>query len=210
MPAPRAVLFDIGGVCLTNGWDHGSRREAARRFSLDYDELERRHDALYAEFERGELALDTYLSHVVFHRERPFSRDDFIEFMHGQSRPNEAMLELVRGIRERGALRLATLNNESRELNEYRIARFHLDRLFEAFFTSCYLGVRKPSERIFRIALDILGLQPDEALFVDDREENIVAAELVGLKTVLAEDVSSVARGLRGWGVEGVSEPDTS
>jgi len=202
MSAPRAILLDVGGVCLTNGWDHGSRRRAAERFSLDYDELERRHDALYAEFERGELGLDAYLDHAVFWRDRPFSRDDFTEFMRAQSRPHEDVLALVGRLRDRGGARLATLNNESRELNEFRIRRFGLDRLFEAFFSSCYLGVRKPSERIYRVALDVLGLDPDQVVFVDDRKENLVAARMVGLRTVLADGAPSVARGLREAGVE--------
>jgi putative hydrolase of the HAD superfamily len=200
--APLAVFFDLGGVCLTNGWDHAARREAARRFDLDYDELERRHDALYAEFERGELELAAYLDHTIFYRDRPFSRDDFETFMWDWSRPYPATLELVARLRDAGAVRLATLNNESRELNEYRIRRFGLDRLFEVFFSSCYLGIRKPAERIFRIALDIVGLAPERVVFVDDRDENVFVARELGLKTVLADGAPSIAEGLRDAGVE--------
>ena len=202
MTPPRAILFDVGGVCLTNGWDHDARRAAAERFSLDYDALERRHDALYAEFERGEVDLDAYLDQAVFDRERPFSRGAFVDFMFSRSRPHRDMLALVERLRDAGAHRLATLNNESRELNEFRIRSFGLDAMFEAFFSSCYLGVRKPAERIFRIALDILGLEPAEALFVDDRRENVAAARMVGLRAVLAQGAASVARGLREEGVD--------
>jgi len=202
MPASRALLFDVGGVCLTNGWDHDGRRAAAEHFGLDYDRLERRHDALYAEFERGEVGLDAYLTQAVFYRDRPFSRDEFVTFMHARSRPHPDMLALVERLRDAGSHRLATLNNESREINEYRIRSFGLDRLFEAFFSSCYLGVRKPAERIFRTALEILGVGPEEAVFVDDREENVAAARMVGLHGVLAEGAASVARGLREAGVD--------
>ncbi|MDP2481105.1 MAG: HAD family phosphatase [Candidatus Palauibacterales bacterium] len=202
MAYPLAVFFDVGGVCLTNGWDHAGRSAAARLFSLDYDELERRHDALYAEFERGELDLASYLDHTVFYRDRAFSRDDFEAFMRGRSKPHPAMLDLVAGLHDAGTVRLATLNNESRELNEYRIDRFGLDTLFEAFFSSCYLGVRKPAERIFHMALDIVGLDPDRVAFVDDREENVFVARQVGLRAVLADDAGAVARGLRDVGVE--------
>ncbi len=202
MTAPLAVFFDVGGVCLTNGWDHGSRRAAARHFSLDYDELERRHDALYAEFERGEIELGTYLDHTVFYRERPFSRADFERFMRGRSEPHPEVLDLVARLRDAGRVRLATLNNESRELNEFRIRRFGLDALFEAFFSSCYLGIRKPAERIFRVALDIVGLDPDRVAFVDDREENVFVARQVGLRGVLADGAASIAAGLREAGVE--------
>ena len=186
MTSPLAVFFDVGSVCLTNGWDHEGRRAAARHFSLDYDELERRHDALYAEFERGEVELASYLDHAVFYRDRPFSRDDFEAFMRGRSKPHQDVLDLVARLRDTGAVRLATLNNESREINEYRIRRFGLDALFEAFFTSCYLGVRKPAERIFHMALDIVGLDPDRVVFVDDRDENVFVARELGLRAVLA------------------------
>ncbi len=201
-PAPHAVFFDVGGVCLTNGWDHGGRREASERFQLDYDELERRHDALYAEFERGEVGLEEYLDHVVFWRERPFSRRDFTQFMRERSRPHPEMLRLVGALRDAGRVRLATLNNESRELNEYRIEHFELDRLFEDFFSSCYMGVRKPAERIFRMALDVARLEPRQVVFVDDREENLIVAGRVGLRTVLARGAESVTLGLRASGVE--------
>jgi putative hydrolase of the HAD superfamily len=202
MASPLAVFFDVGGVCLTNGWDHASRRAAAEHFSLDYDELERRHDALYAEFERGELGLAFYLDHTVFYRDRSFSRDDFEGFMRERSKPHRDVLDLVGRLRDSGGVRLATLNNESRELNEYRIRRFGLNALFEAFFSSCYLGVRKPAERIFHIALDIAGLDPDRVAFVDDREENVFVAREVGLRAVLADGAGAVARGLRDVGVE--------
>ena len=50
---------------------------------------------------------------------------------------------------------VATLNNESCELNEHRIKKFKLRELFSIFFTSCYLGVRKPDEKIYQLALGI-------------------------------------------------------
>jgi len=201
--APPTVLFlDVGGVCLTNGWDHVARREAADRFDLDFQETERRHGAMYAEFERGELELDDYLRHVVFFRDRPFSREDFVDFMRGRSRAHADVLELVRRVRDTGTVRLATINNESRMLNEYRIGRFGLDRLFEAFFSSCYLGVRKPSERIFRTALDVLDVDASEALFLDDREENVVGARTVGLRAeVLHGRADAMTEILEGAGV---------
>ena len=139
------LFFNVGGVCLTNGWDTDARLAAASHFVLDVEETEDRHQALAEGFECGELSLDAYLDHVVFHRERTFSRDAFIAFMRSRSQPHSASLSVIARLASDGRYRLATINNESREMNRYRIDTFGLGQIFSAFFSSCYLGVRKPT-----------------------------------------------------------------
>ena len=142
------IFFDVGGVCLTNGWDTGARRSAARHFSLDPEELERRHQARADALERGQLSLDAYLDDVIFRRRRSFSRDAFTSFMQAQSQPHPSVLSLIRHLASGGSYKLATINNESRELNRYRIDTFRLRDIFSAFFSSCYLtrgSTRSPS-----------------------------------------------------------------
>lgn len=123
------LFFDVGGLCLTNGWDTDARLAAASRFVLDVAETEDRHQALAEGFERGELSLDTYLDHVVFQRERTFSRDDFIAFMRSRSQTYSASLSVIARLVSDGRYRLATINNESREMNRYRIDTFGLDQI---------------------------------------------------------------------------------
>ncbi|MGE0703821.1 MAG: HAD family hydrolase [Vicinamibacterales bacterium] len=196
------IFFDVGGVCLTNGWDTGARQSAARHFSLDVEELERRHQALADALERGEQSLDGYLDRVVFHRYRSFSRDAFTRFMQEQSQPLGSALGLIRHLASAGSYTLATINNESRELNRYRIDTFRLSDIFSAFFSSCYLGVRKPDARIYEIALDVMQAEPATSLFVDDREENVEGARALGLHTIHVTDPRSLARQLLSAGVE--------
>jgi putative hydrolase of the HAD superfamily len=199
-----AVFFDIGGVCLTNGWGAGARAAAVRHFGLEDEagELEARHSQIVEAFERGELSLDEYLNRIVFHRSRPFGPDAFVQFMYAQSRADESVLRLVRTLAAAKAYRLATINNESRELNRYRIHTFGLDAIFQAFFSSCYLGVSKPSERIYTIALDVLQAEPAASLFVDDREENAAAARAVGMRAIHVTDPARLPHLLREAGVE--------
>lgn len=83
-----------------------------------------------------------------------------------------------------GRYLLCTLNNESRELNSYRAEKFGLRSRFSAFFTSSYLGVMKPSPRIYEIALEVSHRRPEEVLFVDDREQNVEAAAALGMRTL--------------------------
>jgi putative hydrolase of the HAD superfamily len=200
----ETAFFDIGGVCLTNGWDAEARTAAKRKFGLadEAGDIEARHAAVVDAFERGELSLDEYLDRVVFYRSRPFGRDAFIEFMYAQSRPNDPVLALVRNLAAAGVCRLATINNESRALNRYRIETFGLAGIFEAFFSSCYLGVSKPDPRIYAIALDVMQTDPAKSVFVDDRQANVAAAGAAGMRTIHMTDSGRLPRALLEAGVD--------
>jgi len=199
-----AIFFDIGGVCLTNGWGAAARAAAVGHFGLDADraEFEARHAAAVEAFERGALPLDEYLDRVVFYRSRPFDRDAFVRFMYAQSQPHESVLGLVRNLASARAYRLAAINNESRELNRYRIDTFGLAAVFQAFFSSCYVGVSKPDPRIYAIALDVMQANPAASLFVDDREENVAAARAAGVRSIHLTDSGRLPQELREAGID--------
>ena len=119
---PITTLFlDVGGVLLTNGWGHQSRALAAKAFDLNLDEMEDRHHLTFDTYEVGKLTLEEYLSRTVFYEERPFTPEQFREFMFAQSQPYPEMIELVRNLKAQHELKIATVNNEARELNSHRI-----------------------------------------------------------------------------------------
>jgi putative hydrolase of the HAD superfamily len=180
-----ALFWDIGGVVLSNGWDESARAEAVRRFSLDPVDFDERHRRAEGEFETGEITLETYLDRTVFFRERRFPRDQFKDFMFAQSRENKETRLLLDELTATRRYFLASLNNESEELNVYRIHKFDLARNFAAFFTSCYLRVRKPDPRIYRVVLGITHRVPEECIFIDDRPANLEPAKALGLGTIL-------------------------
>jgi putative hydrolase of the HAD superfamily len=188
VPRLSLLLWDVGGVLLSNGWDHASRASAVAHFGLDPREFERRHALAEADFETGRLDLEAYLDATVFYTPRTFTRGAFRDFMQGQSSAHPAALAAARAARDTGVYRMATLNNESRELNEYRIGTFGLRDIFHDFFSSCYTGRRKPDPRAYRHALDITQQTPEESLFLDDRPENIEAAARLGLRTLKVQD----------------------
>ena len=196
-----ALFWDVGGVLLTNGWDQEGRSAAAARFHLDLEELERRHWRVADAFETGGLDLDRYLAETVFHEPRSFTPAEFVEFMHSRSRPYESALACARSFREGGRYVLTALNNESRELNEYRVATFHLREIFPFFLSSCYTGRRKPSPDAFRFALQVTQCAPDEALLLDDRRENVDAAAQLGLRTLWVQDPERVREELATAGI---------
>lgn len=200
-----AIFWDLGGVLLSNGWDREQRAAAVERFALDADELEDRHREMAAGLETGRCTLDEYLRAVVFHAPRPFTAVQFREFMLAQSRAFPGNLEVVDALASRGRYLLATLNNESRELNEFRIARFGLQRRFACFFSSSFLGWMKPDPRIYRAALEISQRAPGETVYVDDRAQNLEPARALGMRVLHfqgADGPDALRRGLEALGVE--------
>ncbi|HXE32079.1 MAG TPA: HAD-IA family hydrolase [Terriglobales bacterium] len=201
MAARPTLFFDLGGVILTNAWDHAQRREVAARFGLDAAEFEAKHASAGPALETGALSTDAYLDATVFDRPRGFSRGAFWEAMRGCSGPLPESLSLLGELAAAGKARLATLNNEGRELNRYRIERFELARYFQAFCSSCYLGERKPGAEIYRRALGIMQAAPCDCLFVDDREENLAAPRELGMASVHFAGAAQLRQELRARGL---------
>jgi putative hydrolase of the HAD superfamily len=208
MPDVSAVFWDVGGVILSNGWDRAARAAAARKFGLDWEELQDRHELASPAFETGKITLDTYLERIVFYRKRAFTRDEFAQFMFAQSEEFPESRAVLSGVAAAGRYLLATINNEALELNEQRIKRFQLRREFKAFFSSCFVGIRKPDEGIYKIALEVTQRQPEECLFIDDRELNLECARQLRMRTIHYQDAAQLRRDLAANGVM-VAEPET-
>ncbi len=192
------ILFDIGGVLLTNGWDHRERSIVAEQFHLDRDELESRHAKSFEAWERDELKVDEYLDAVVFYEPRSFSRVEFFKAICAQSKklPDSGMC-ILEELAASDKCRIGALNNEARETHEYRVGTFGLHKYFKYMFTSCYMGIRKPDPRIYLRALGILGDKPERSLFIDDRLENVAAAAAVGMKAIHFTGADALKRDLQ-------------
>jgi putative hydrolase of the HAD superfamily len=195
------ILFDVGGVLLTNGWDHRERAAAMEHFHLDLDAFEARHPAPYREWERGAIPVEAYLDATVFYEPRSFSHEDFFAFMLTLSKPlPNGALGILGELAASHKCMMGALNNEARETNDYRLRHFGLRTLLSVALTSCYLGLRKPEPAIYLRALDILGKPPGRILFIDDRIENVAAAAAVGMKAIQFEGADSLRRALESLG----------
>jgi putative hydrolase of the HAD superfamily len=177
------VLFsDIGGVLLSNGWGHESRMAAAEKFGIDYEEMDWLHDFIFNVYEMGKISLDDYLDTVVFNYERKFSRKEFKDFMFNSTTLLPGMLPwFIDWKKKHENIKIISINNEARELNQYRINTFNLHDFFDAFVSSCEVGMRKPDPGIFQLALGIAQVKPEECLYFDDRIMLVEAAKKVGI-----------------------------
>ncbi|MBA3334229.1 MAG: HAD-IA family hydrolase [Acidobacteria bacterium] len=190
------LFFDLGGVCLTNAWDHISRELAAKQFRYDFESSEIRHKTLFEDFETGKISLDRYLDEVIFYQDREFSKNEFVEFLKTQSAAHQSSLDIVKSLAVEKKYCLSTLNNESLELNQFRIDKFGLKQYFTNFFSSCFLGLTKPHSEIYKKVLLITQTAGEQCLFIDDRENNTKAAAECGFQVLHLEKVSGLEREL--------------
>ena len=184
----KVVFMDIGGVMLTNGWDHESRAKAAEVFGFDYTEMNILHNFIYNVFEIGSISLDEYLDTVVFDKPRDFTKYQFKDFMYSQSLELPQMLSWLKSWKRKIDLPVFAISSENEELNNYRIQTFNLHELFDGFFSSCYVGYRKPDPRIFKTALEITQVKPDECIYFDDRPMLVNAAKKLGMNSMLHQN----------------------
>lgn len=177
------VLFsDIGGVLLSNGWGHESREAAAKKFGFNYEEMNILHNFIFNVYEIGKLSLDTYLDTVIFNHPRDFSRNEIKQFIFDQSVELPNMLPwLIQFKKKHPHLKVISINNEARELNQHRIQKFKLHDFFDAFVSSCEVKMRKPDPEIFQLALGIAQARPEECLYLDDRSFLVQAARNEGI-----------------------------
>lgn len=201
MAEVTALFFDVGGVLLSNGWDRAERTAASERFHLDWKEFEDRHELVLHAFETGEMGLDEYLDRVIFYCSRSFSREEFADYIRAQSKELPGTMDVLRRLAQAKKYLISSLNNESREMNAYRIEKFGLRRYFDVFLSSCYLGVRKPDEAIYRRALDITQRKGEECLFIDDRALNLECAAELRMRTIQFKDAAQLERELKGLNI---------
>jgi putative hydrolase of the HAD superfamily len=196
LSAIRAIFWDIGGVLLTNAWDRTERTSALEHFQLDQEEFQDRHQMVVSSFERGKITLDEYLDRTVFYRTRPFTREAFREYMFSLSRPFPEVLEFAQALAASGKYFMGTINNESRELNYYRIEKFGLRTIFRFFVSSCFVGLRKPESDIYRLALETTQFPAEQCCFIDDRALNLECAAKLGMLTIQMQKLDQLREDL--------------
>ena len=202
MSEAYTLFFDVGGVLLSNAWDTAARDRVVAALGLDSRDFHTRHGMVKTAFETGRLSLNSYIDKTVFYTPRSFLPDDFKSLMFEQSHVLGDTLEWVRSLAATGRFQLFTLNNESRELHEYRVRTFGLCSIFRSFLASCYLGQVKPDEGIYLNALGIAGCGAQEGIFIDDRPVNVETALNIGLRAIRFQDLEQLRAELAAFGIK--------
>ena len=195
------LFLDIGGVLLSDGWDHEFRQQAAEHFHLDVDEMEERHGLMFVTYEEGRITFEEYLDRVVFYTKRDFTHTEFSDFMCSLSTPDLEMIAFIKKLKLQYGLKIIAVSNEARELNTYRINNFKLNEIFDFFVSSCYVHLRKPDAAIFRLALDGAQVPADEIVYIDDVQTFVNVATDLGITSIRHTDYLSTSKALANLGL---------
>jgi putative hydrolase of the HAD superfamily len=199
------IMWDVGGVILTNGWDHNERKVVFDDFKIsdvDRKEFEELHEVENDPWEKGHINFEDYLARTLFTKPRDFTPEEMMEAIRKQSLllPNTAM-PVVKELAASKKYFMGTLNNESRELNDYRVETFGFKNLFQLFLNSGYIGLRKPGGEIFHLAVEVLQRDPTEVIFIDDRANNVASAAALGIHAIQYKNEAELRSHLGGLGV---------
>jgi putative hydrolase of the HAD superfamily len=179
------LFLDVGGVLLTNGWDHDQRKQAASKFGLDYEEMSDRHHLTFDTYENGKLGLEEYLRRVVFYQDRSFSMDEFKQFMFGLSQPLPGMIDLFKALKAKYRLKIAVTSNEGRELALYRVNHFKMSEFVDFFLFSGFIHLRKPDTDFYQMALDVAQVLAPNVVYIDDRAMLVDVAGGMGIRGIV-------------------------
>lgn len=180
-PKTNVLFLDIGGVLLSNGWGTDSRIKAAKEFEFDFEAMNKRHNLVFNLFESGKITLDEYLETAVFNEPRNFTMQEFKEFMFVQTTALPDMLGWIKNWKKKTGLRIISINNEGRELNNYRIDQFRLTECFDAFLSSCEVGMCKPNPAFFELAIAVAHTPAANCLYLDDTLVHVETARRKGI-----------------------------
>jgi putative hydrolase of the HAD superfamily len=198
----KCLFLDVGGVLLTDGWNHLARKRAAVHFSLEWADMDARHRLNFEIYEQGKLTLEEYLGWVVFYKKRPFTRAQFQSFMFAQSKPHPEMIALMNGIKAQHNVKIAVVSNEAREVNLHRIRKFKLDQFVDFFVSSCFVHLRKPDIGIFKLALDLVQTPPEQIVYIENTPMFVQIAEGIGIQSILHKDYLSTRAKLDSLGLQ--------
>lgn len=180
----KALLLDIGGVLMTNGWDRVLRKKTAETFGIDYNEMTSRHHLIFDTYETGKLTFDEYLKRIMFFEERSFTPKEVKEFIFNAVKPYEDVIQYIREIKEKHRLKIGVVSNEGRELAVDRISRFDLPSFVDFFIVSSFVHFRKPDADIYRLAIDVVQVPPSNIVYIDDRALLIEVGKGLGLQGI--------------------------
>jgi FMN phosphatase YigB (HAD superfamily) len=200
----RTVFWDIGGVVLTNGWDPSQRARVLGRLGVDLAAYEEIHARANYYWERGLTTAEDFFRQTVMlpNPKLNLTFDWLWPQVCAESKVLHAeVLDLLAEMKLAGKWRLATLNNESRELNDHRLNAFKLRRLFDYFICSGYVHEMKPAAGIFQTAVDVSGFPAACSLLIDDKQENCDAAAELGMKTIRFASPEQLREELTRYGI---------
>ena len=190
---PKGVIFDLGDVLFT--WSPNTTTTVPAEMMRSMLS-----SAIWIEYECGRIEQDACYHQVAqyFSVPAPEVAEAFSQ-ARDSLQPNDTMISFIYELKEisQGAVEVYAMSNVSKE--DYAVLSTKMAdwSVFNRVFTSGHAGMRKPDLGFYRHVLEEIKLAPEEAVFIDDKMENVLAAKSLGISSIRFDDNSNVTRTLR-------------
>lgn len=193
----KLILWDIGGVLMRTE-DPAPREQLAAELGITRAELEKAvfGGEMGTRAQRGEIHPDELWEHI--RRQFGLTRQQIDEFRRrfwAGDRLDHELVAAIRKLRAAGYL-TGVLSNAWGDLRTTLRDEWQIADAFDFITASAEEGVMKPDERIYHIALARAGVEPAEAVFIDDFPHNIAGAQAVGMHGILFQSRAQALRDL--------------
>jgi putative hydrolase of the HAD superfamily len=195
----KAVIFDYGGVLCFHP-PETQVEELIARTGIPKDQFLQIYWGQRLSYDRGDLTFREYWNEFALRTGREFSDEQVCEFVARDIafwvHIDPRMIQWARVVKQSGR-KIAVLSNMPREIGEHLKTRLDWLPEFDHITFSYEVRSAKPEPAIYHNAIDGLGVRPEEAVFLDDRIENVRGGEAVGLRSVLFESAETFSRSAR-------------
>lgn len=190
----KSIWFDGGGVIIK---DVGSHIRPLLKEKYDIPDMDARWKQASPLFNKGEISLEKFAAIIS---EGKFTAKDILDIYPSLVHPVSGTLDIIKQLQ--GKYVLLHVNNEAKEFDEIRNELIGHFKYFDRRFSSWILHKAKPDLEYYQEVLKRTEFSPDECVFVDDRLENIAAAQSLGIQTILFKDAEQLKAELKGFGVD--------
>lgn len=174
------LIFDVMGVIFTIGDD---TNDLLLPFILQKNSFITREyvNEIYMDASLGKILSDEFWSRMSI-CEKGNEEKICKEYLDTCLTIDEDFVEIAKQLKEK--YHLAILSNDVSEWSLYLRKKFGLDQIVEFSIISGDIHCRKPSADIYKMAIEKTGVRPEDCVFIDDRDKNLVAAEKEGMRTL--------------------------
>ena len=195
----KNIIFDLGGVCLSDHWAYTQRLEFSQHFHLDPEKTELYHRKHAEAINRGVLSQEKYFYGLFLDQGGLALVSEAIQYLQDKNQAYDEVLTFIQNLK--GKFMLFALTNEIKEAGEYRIKKFELLNYFQSVYVSGSIGFSKPNPLAYLYVLQENNLDPTETIYVDNQENNLVPAKQLGMTTIHFTDFVCMQEILASLGV---------
>ena len=189
----KLIIFDIGDVII-NFNDDEYISYITKKLHINAKDFTKCLGPLVVKMEYGAMRLKETEDTLAKRFNTSDSGLEWVKSYKKMAKLNRPVLELVNHLSKRYKIALLSNVGRARYIEGLQLTKgIKTDHVF----ASCYIKMRKPEARIYRYALEKMKINPEEAIFIDNMEENVVGARKVGIKSIRFTDYKSLVKDLK-------------